>query len=311
MAASRTKTGRSGSGVDHLIRRRVSFARQLLVLARAQIREPQPISFAGLLTLHDAIETFLIAACRKHNVRTKDRSLAELVNNLAGKLKRTDPLPHSTFVTETLIPARADLKHDGRWPNATDLSDWAEQTHAFFRENCKLLFGFQIREARLLEFVEPPLARDYLREAETQIEAGDLQDAAVNIVRGLAHVENHYGVEPGRRWFSNRAKDLRVLSEDGKRVRAYLEDLETSLREMEAEVAAMRAGIDLDEYESFRSLIPVSAQVAMSGRVTTSIHGPIEVERDDMIYCLDYVVDLALRLSRRSTMAPVRSIADR
>src|SRR5436190_6993444 len=119
---------------------RLAFAKYLLAVGRAQVRQPEPLAAAGLLALHDAIE-FANHVASEHLAATLSPR-AQFLDYWDALDKVLNPrvLPERTAM-ERLNKARVALKHHGTMPSRLDLDSFAETAQRFFANMFPLVFG--------------------------------------------------------------------------------------------------------------------------------------------------------------------------
>ena len=285
------------------IRRRVAFARQVLGIALRQSRAPEPDSYAALLSMHDAAELFLAAGCSYRNVGRRDMNFADYFKELEAKLGVE--LAYRMALLR-LNAARVVLKHQGIWPNRADLLDFAEVIEAFFVTNCEVVFGFPLRRASLIEYVNPEPAREALQKAESQIEGANLDEAAREVAIAFAYVVSHYGLrrqlEPSSRAWTS----LGGLEREHADLRRFLEDLEKTVLGIQAHQVVAQLGVAPQEYERFRRSLPYAA-ISMGGTPRTATRGGQTYTVEGLREAAEFVVKVALRLSSATGEVAVRS----
>jgi hypothetical protein len=242
--------------------------------------------------MHDSAELFLAAACSHHNVGKRDMRFAEYFSALEPKLGRELEYRMSML---RLNAARVMLKHQGVWPHRADVYEFLEVTDAFLNANCEALFDFPLHKASLREFIEPEAARQSLEASESELEAGDLESAAVHASNAFAYIEHHFGLY---RLLSPIGMASRVLPYgEFVELQRFLENLERQVHALQANQVIAQLGVTQAEYETFRRSVPYSA-ITMAGTPHTTSWGNQTYTADGVRDSIRFVEGVGLALRR-------------
>ncbi len=121
--------------------RRLAFVKYLLELAQSQTRQPEPLTSAAVLTLHDATDFFLQVAAEHLGVVAPGQRTSSLVQNLALVKQALAPaaLPESG-VLNRLNTARNGLKHGSVNPARQDIEGLAEAVRRALEQGVPMVF---------------------------------------------------------------------------------------------------------------------------------------------------------------------------
>jgi hypothetical protein len=287
--------------------RRLAFIRYLYTTGVAQSRSPEPVSPVSVLTFHDAVELFLQLASEHLNAGGKQPQFMEYWEILEAKLSTELSQKESM---RRLNKARVALKHAGTFPSQLDIEAFRATVTAFFEENTPAIFGTPLSEVSLAEFVQPIEAREKLKAAQSEKNAGHFGEAVT-----LASVafelmvydyekkkRNVYGRSPfyfgeSFSFLSSSMMDIgRGFSADrsARKLGEFIDKVGKSIESVAAAIKVLALGIDYRKYSRFKMLGPSIFRTA-SGELVVQ---PRSISATDMDaqFCVDFVIESALRL---------------
>lgn len=253
--------------------RRLAFIRYLYMVALDQSRQPMPLQTASVLGLHDAVELFLGLACEHAGVPTTDRTG---FNDYFDLIKRAEP--PVTLAEEgamrRLNKARVGLKHHGILVASDQVESFRGSAAAFFTENTRAVFSIDFDAITMTDLVHDPHVRASLREAERLIGEDQWSEALLQIAIAYEQLVDSY---EWREW---------GIWEDG------------VVESMEGVVKVLALGLDFRRYVCFRRTAGHAHQTSWHGDdgEYEAFGARKQADSDDCRFCLDFVVECALRL---------------
>ena len=177
-------------GLTHTLVRRLAFVKYLYQLGIGQSRSPEPFAAAALLTFHDAIELFLQLASEYCNVGKGHPAFLEYWDFINPKLEGGELAQKESM--RRLNKARVALKHHGTLPSKLDLEAFRAATVGFFADNTPLVFGVELAEVSMVEFVQPEKARNHLAMAQQATKESELEVARENVALAFYFMVSDY-----------------------------------------------------------------------------------------------------------------------
>jgi hypothetical protein len=267
----------------------------------------EPIRFAALLTMHDAIELFLCIAAEHLDVSKKELRFMEYWDVLPSKLTQKEAM-------RRLNQARVDFKHHGLIPSNIDFEGFRVTTALFLEENTLTVFGRQFDSISLVDLliVECGAARDNLHNAERQLDE-NTTDAVASCKIAFEQILNEHGRKRkallGPHWQRN-IEGVRYLARHGTirqlkqhagvddPLRNFIEIIVRAVESVEDRVQLLSLGIDGQKYSDFESITPPIRKSGSDYRV--DYRGPRPqlpvITKSKAKWCIDFVIEVALNL---------------
>ncbi len=296
--------------LDHTLVKRLAFIRFLYQDGVSHSHSPAPLSCASILAWHDAVELFLQLASEHLNTGSGQLSFMDYWDVLN---KRLDPSELSQKESmRRLNKARIALKHHGTFPSDLDVEAFRAAATAFFHDNTPVVFGVEMEDVSLIEFVNPESARNKLVKAQVSIGGGDTLGALDEIA--VAYTEMISDYEDRKRDQSLRSpfyfgRDLSflssfhmglsgTLSSPERKLAEFVDRVKESLEAMQDAMKVLALGMDYRKYSKFKRLTP---------HVTHTYGGGLQLYRrykeedkpstEEARFCLSFVIDSALTLA--------------
>lgn len=284
--------------------RRLAFAKYLYNIGVQQSTAPELMAAASVLTFHDATEFYLQIASEYLNAGGSQPAFLEYWEILARKL------PSELAQKEgmrRLNKARVALKHSGTLPSRLDVEAFRVTATEFFQENTPLIFDIEFDTISLLAFVSPAEARVRLEEAETHYGAGTFVEAIDKAAVAFEVILDDYlsrKRSPGRSAFQFGESltfsgfDLSGLRREDERAARLIEKLVRSIESMRQALRVIGVGVDYRRYSRYRLFAPAIART-MDGKYHVQRMGwagDPDIGKAEARYCLDFVVDAAIRI---------------
>jgi hypothetical protein len=294
--------------------RRLAYIRFLHGLGVEQADLPEPMSSAALLTFHDAVEMFLLAA-GEHLGAPSIYEFEKYWTALSG-LSGGVTLPVQSGM-KRLNHLRKTLKHHGGQPARSAVDMAKADTATFLSASTRLVFGLDLDAVSMSSVIPQKSVRDLALQADAESASGDQVAAMIALVDAWEELFNsgprakaatgssplRFGPALSRRLSeqdiaaylrnSEGSRSLPRLNEDIGRQIVDLTEVVTSLREA-ASLTAI--GVDYAEYLRFRSLTPHRGGY-MDGHREYRAHHAYAPTADHVADCMRFVVTAALRLA--------------
>lgn len=295
--------------VDPTIIRRLAFIKYLYGVGIEQSKAPEPLAGASLLTFHDAVELFLQLASEHLNAGTAHPAFMDYWPLLSGKLALGTELPQKESMRR-LNKARVALKHHGILPAKLDIEAFRASTTAFFEDSASIVFALPFAEISLTDFVQPQTAQAKLKSAEQLLRQDQLEKAlgeiAIAFEEMLADYEgrkhNQFSDSPfffGRDLTFHNSFFMGLKQESGmQRIAEFIDGVQESIEAMQKAIKMLALGLDYRRYARFQLHVPFITQTE-GGTYHLDwnySHGGPGPTKDDVQYCIDFVVEVAIRL---------------
>lgn len=302
--------------LDHAKMKRLAFIKYLYEKSVSQSKAPTPLSSSSLLLMHDSIELFLQLASEHLNTGVARPKFMEYWDILNRKLA-PEELGQKKAI-HRLSKARAALKHGGTHPSELDIESFRTSTISFFDDNTPLVFGINIDEVSLIEFVSPDSARTNLKEALNEIHNGNIPSAlsktALAFGKMIFDYEKRktemYGTSPfffgpsltfldshhiNLDFESKRSSVFGSSSAD--RLAEFIDKVKASIEAMQEAIKILALGLDYRKYTKFKRLTPYVA-ITMAGPVVSrKSYTRYKPSTEDAMFCIDFVVESSLSLA--------------
>ncbi|MGH7409402.1 MAG: hypothetical protein ACREKF_15530 [Candidatus Methylomirabilales bacterium] len=288
--------------------RRLAFVKYLLSLAGSHLKQPEPLACAALLMFHDATELFLQLASEHLDVGKPNLSFMEYWDLISPKLS-PDGLPQRESLRR-MNKARVALKHYGMMPSRLDLDNFAVSVSRFFEQSTPLVFGVALDSISLLDFIASQSVRAALQRANAGLDAGDLQTGFAGCAEAFDELIRDY--EDRKRGRFGRSpfffgESMTFLSashigldqdESDRRLGEFVDKVKQSVEALQEAMKVLSLGLDFRRYARFQLLTPM---VVRMGNGNRRVYGwptdrGAEVSRRDLSFCIDFVIESALRL---------------
>lgn len=285
---------------------RLVFIKQLYLMGVEQSRRPEPANAVAVLMFHDAVDLLLQLASEYLNVgKSGNTYLMEYFNLLAPKVEGGAIDGRQSM--KRLDGVRKNLKHHGTRPAAGDVESLRASTTSFFETNVLLFFGITFDEIAMSRLVVVPEARKSLEESEALAAAGDLGGSVEATAIAFAQLmSRHHQLEPVPYRREHRTP-IRIPGSGG------VDRIEFDVRDIDKDVQKLSQGMEtLQERVTFLSLGVEPASLARFKRTAPEVHlsfngtprmvgrpksSPVTI--DDVRFCYDFVIGVALALQRR------------
>jgi hypothetical protein len=292
--------------------RRLAFIKYLHATAEHQAIATDLLSASAVLSLHDAVEIYLLLACEHCNATPRDRpDFADYWKALAQAL-HVSRLPEQTAMRR-LNMARIALKHHGQLPAAGDVEGYRFTVSSFFEDATPLLFGIEFKDVSMADFIQPESARLAHLRADRLLSEGNFKEAAEELAIGFERMVKHYTKqavpEQGRHVFRFDGYKRPILGRPMSRLvePAVAAEILRAVAEIQQSLAligpisdALRIialGLDFRKYARFVSLMPMVANLDQD-RPWVQWRGNLEqaLTIEYVQFCLAFMIECAIAL---------------
>lgn len=293
--------------LDPSVARRLAFIKHVYSVGVEQSKAPEYISAVALLSFHDAVELFLQLGSEYLDSGSQQPSFMEYWERIGRKLPEGQELGQKESMRR-LNKARVGLKHHGTFPARLEIESFRAVTTSFFEENTPLIFGIEFNEISMIDYVEPEEARDKLKEAERHLGDNDLAAALSAAGMALALMLQDYETRKRDRFGRSPfffGRDLTFQSSffmgldrvAHRGLAEFVDRVKESIEAMQEALKIMALGIDYRRYSRFKLLTP-AIRFAIDGTPHSFSRRDVPLlEASDVRFCIDFVVEAALKLS--------------
>lgn len=288
------------------ILRRLAFAKYIFHLGLLESKKRSPLNAASLLMFHDAAELFLQIASEHLDVGKAQPTFVEYWDLLSSRAAR--PVTQKERMRR-LNKARVALKHHGTTPSSEDVIAFRETAARFFEENTPVLFDLQFRQLTLVEFVEPPAARERLGRAvaailDERVTEAALTDTAIAFEAIIARREHEispgpFPVFPFGTVFAMSPFAFRFDHDTDRSVIQSISAITGAIAEIQRVEKMLIMGVDFSGWLRFQSHLPNIVEMA-NGDYQSTFSQPADTMADveDLEFCVQYAVETALTLQQ-------------
>jgi len=293
--------------MDSATTRRLAFIRYIYTVGIAQSRQPEPMSAVCVLSFHDSIELFLQLSSEVLNVGSNQPGFLGYWDILS---KKTSTPVSQKESMRRLNKSRVALKHHGTLPSRLDIEAFRASVSSFFAENTPLIFGVDLDSVSLVDLIVADGARNALRDAQTELDSGNLLECldqcAVSFAKLVDDYEDRkssqYGQSPfffGRDMHSLDSFSMGIRGDIGR----FVDQVKESIDAMQSAIRILSLGLDYRQFIKFDLYTP-TVYHTLSGTGMMRHRGSSEVTQEECRFCIDFVIDSALQLQDNDYTLP-------
>jgi hypothetical protein len=283
------------------ITKRLAFIKYLYKIGDEQAKKPEPMCWAAILTLHDAVELFLQLIAENVGVNKNDIRFMEywtLINQYLKKLNKPE-LPQK-IAMERLNKARVAFKHYGSPPSKTAImGDFDTNAQNFLEESTFSIFGIKFSEISLLDLISCQDVRNDLKKAEELKDSNKLEDSLNCVAIAFAKLIDDYEDRKTDKFGNSPFNFGRDLTFIGCEIDfgSDLSKLLDSIKALQEGVKIIGYGIDFKKYGKFKLLTPYVYHYVNGGYDTAGqLVEHRKIEMKDVDFCINFVIESALTL---------------
>ena len=280
--------------------RRLSLSRFIFQTGADALRRPGPYAF-GLATslFQDSVETLLriLAEAGRVNVGAHV-SFNALIDEVGGSYSSV--LEHKAALSR-LNKARVNFKHHGISVSEEDAIHFRESTQAFLTEVTQNALDLDFQRASLVSVIGHRRTENWLLSAQEAVEAGCYREALEHAAIAFRIYLNARSVHRARvtshRLWGPPPLDYRTADQQLKRSLTQLTKWTVShFEELHKSIDLLRHDIDLMAYWRFRGVTP-DVELSLTDVHSIAWTSPADnPTQEDAEFCIDFVVDSALRI---------------
>lgn len=211
--------------------------------------------------------------------------------------------------------ARRELKHRGTTPARSEVIDFVGMGIDFLTKHTFAEFAVEYAHVSLISLIRSTVVRGRLKSAETAIDRGEGVKALEAAAKAFDLLLYQLSRDDRKSLLTPELNELRYASsnlrpaEPGSAfefIADRLEGIQSALLSVGQVVQLLGFGVDLAGYFRFRSLTP-AIQTMPGGQRQLARWSPLrpkpeQVSDEDVFFCVDFVVEAALRLQDRGAM---------
>ena len=206
-----------------------------------------------------------------------------------------------------LDKARGNLKHLGVMPSRLDIEDFRVNTSAFFSENCPIIFQIEFGEISLINSIALERPRESLKQAKTEFDKGLIFESIQNLILSFTYLITDYEeskkskFERSPFFFGDTVRSFdrfhSAFSAEHKKLRDFADKVSESIGAIQTAIKILSFGIDYKKYVRFNSIVSsVNVSISESGHVVSYKHGEVKLSKEDLDFCINFIVESALKL---------------
>jgi hypothetical protein len=302
---------------------RLAFIRLLSQQGIEQSWLPEPLAATCILTLHDAVELFLILSSEHLGITVPEHG--EFTSRFFDKLHPDKAGPHGVELSgrkgiKRLTVQRNTFKHDAQLPGAPAIARAREDAKHFFEDNTPKVFGVPFDAIDMVDLVPQQPTKDQLRAAATAWAQGDQVNGMGLLRIALEELFDRHLIGDGQQrsplafgprvyrdpFLRGKVAKALTLDSSGKyapvpprqaeEVGRHLQELTEAVSQMQKALRTSSLGIDYHRLHRFELLTPEVYQT-VGGQLEVLCVGPYRPSEEDYDYCQQFVVSAALRVA--------------
>jgi hypothetical protein len=279
--------------------RRLALIRLMMSKAEQESRLSAPFSTDSINRFHDVVEMFLALAVQHHHLGIP-KQFEAYWSELGSVLGR--PLAYKAQM-QKFNKVRVNLKHYGIEPAIAEIEASRSAVRGLLYDETPALFGVNLDDVSLKEFVACAPARALLDSAENRWAGNDPIEAFADLSDSFGALIADYR-QRKQIWYGRSVFDsTESMSTSGPFFRGvtgkqknFEESIIKSLKALDFAVTIVGLGIDMRRYGKFKGTTPNVYPMANGGRHVTPRNGVVYTQ-DDFDFCRDFVVTAAIHLS--------------
>jgi hypothetical protein len=280
---------------SEIIIRRLAIIKYLYKIGIQQSMQVESVAGFSILTFHDCIEMFLLLVAEHNNVKAE----YEFMNYW-------DTFPNLTSKEsmKALKARRVNIKHKGLFPSKSDVEISRINVIDFFEQNTKIQFNLDFKQISLLDLLMDSEAKTLLRSAEESMNQNSFDESLLQTKRSFNKLINSYKENGKHLWYGNIFNIGREINNRYERIvgtnpidSAWFRDITKTTNKLRDVLNIIALGIDYKRYAAFSFLTPTVHEHFEGDYSSTPISSRgIKVDRDTCLFCINFVLDCALKL---------------
>lgn len=259
-------------------------------------------AFAGfsILSFHDCAEMFLLLVAENNDDNIDDNTFMKYWNKYPN-LTLIEPM-------RKLKDRRVNIKHKGLFPSKLDIEESRNTITNFFRENTTIQFGEDFDTISISDLITYQNIKDYVNKAEYYLSQDDIYNCLVNAKIGFKELLSTYESDKAQ-WRDSIysvgekvGKDYRNLVSSNKEGLRWFEQVTKTSNAIRDILKISALGIDYRKYALFDFITPkvlLTCNIDEDKYVaenTEHFEMTKSIKPEDCRFCIDFVIDSALKL---------------
>ena len=285
--------------------KRLSYIKYLFLKGEELAKQAEVVAGFSILTLHDAVEMFLMLACEHYDSKKDNKKM--MMMDYLGIL----PDVKMKESMKSLNECRISIKHHGQFPSKTDIEKHRINVRSFLELHSRVWFDFDFNEVSLIDLVSFEEAKSFLCEALLKKEEKDFYGSVVETRKAFNSMLHEYE-NSKRYWFKsifnigreprNTYKDFvrkTLLEKDKDRYMAWFRDIDETVKALRNVVKLVSMGIDYRQYALYNTIVPEvwhmtdDSYSIMEGE--SHFYERINADKELCDMCINFVVDCAVK----------------
>lgn len=283
--------------LDEITLKRLSFIKQLYLIGINQARQNENIAVFSILSFHDSIEMFLKLLAEKKNLNSAKYSFIEYWNNIPDLTLKES--------MRQLNSRRVNIKHKGLLPAKSEIEISRVNTTDFFNQNTISQFGIDFKDISLTNLIAYDSVKTFITKSENHLNNGEFSDCIENIAYAFNELlfkyeenKSNWGTSPfffGKSMSFMGSFSLGIDRSEMRDIAKFVDNVKESIESLQKAVKITSFGIDYKEYVKFKILTP-NVSRTIGGNLVAQIWGKKKWTQDNCQYCIDFVINNALKL---------------
>lgn len=266
-------------------------------------------AFAGfsILAFHDCAEMFLLLLLEDQDPRPKNKQSEKI--SFMGYWDIFDDLSLKESMNK-LKDRRVNIKHKCIFPSNMDIEESRIIITQFFRENTLKFFNIDFDTISLADLIEYAKIKDYVLKAESYLNQNKFFESLSNAKLGFVELIDTYESDK-KIWLKSifsigeeigKGYEKIVPSKELHKVR-WFEQVTKTTNALRNVLKISALGIDYKKYSLFNFLTPdlivacsIDGEKILRLESADSFENKISMKVEDCQFCIDFVVDSALKL---------------
>jgi hypothetical protein len=280
---------------QEIILTRLAIIKQLYKVGLEQSKQAESMAAFSILSFHDSVEMFLKLLAEQKGINSENFRFMEYWDKIQG-MTLAEPM-------RALNTRRKNIKHNGHLPSKGDIEISKVNTTDFFEQNTIKQFEIEFKDISLLELIKFEDAKKYLYEAQEALNNSEFNKSVEHAAIGFRILIYHFELK--KTYFTDSSpftfrKKLKKFSPkefgmENRKLVQYFDDLKDIIENLEFITKILSFGIDFKRFAKFQLLSPIVIAFG-EGMYETRKNEEKKWTRENCQYCIDFVVDTALKL---------------
>jgi hypothetical protein len=281
---------------------RLTYIKQLYKIGLGQASQHDNIAVFSILSFHDSIEMFLKLLSEHNDINASNFNFLDYWEKIPS-LTLKESMRNFNL-------RRVNIKHKGLLPAKSEIEVSRVNVTDFFNQNTKIHFGIEFSEISLIELISYLKVKEYLKLSQDSLDNNKAEDCIENAAYAfdeLLHTyesnKTHWGTSPfffGKSTTFLSSFSLGISRHDKNlgKLSGFIDTVTESIEALQKAAKITSFGIDYKEYVKFKILTPIIHRFIGGDKKNAQIMGSKKWTRENCQFCIDFVIDSALRLQQ-------------